>query len=244
MFEKEENPSQKNPRHLQMHWELQTAESVWTVSGRVSHEPDTHVMLFSAGTVQAPHRGGTPVSITTLNLNAMTTDTSRSLGSRWRRWYGARFVLMTFQVKLRSPPTFRVQTLVSGVRKCVCVCVSAGHSAGWRSWREVEPVQSRHPHHHQAPPSAGSFWIFSRQLSTWMLLQLLWFHWFTQIIYQIIDSPDAFMQLLKQVIDLCCCQVDGEPCRLAPSVIHISLRNQANMVQKTKRRTSLPHLNE
>uniref|UniRef100_A0A3Q4MU73 Diacylglycerol kinase n=1 Tax=Neolamprologus brichardi TaxID=32507 RepID=A0A3Q4MU73_NEOBR len=39
-------------------------------------------------------------------------------------------------------------------------------------------------------------------------------------------------------------QVDGEPCRLAPSVIHISLRNQANMVQKTKRRTSIPHLNE
>ncbi|XP_029300392.1 diacylglycerol kinase zeta-like isoform X2 [Cottoperca gobio] len=38
-------------------------------------------------------------------------------------------------------------------------------------------------------------------------------------------------------------QVDGEPCRLAPSVIHISLRNQANMVQKTKQRTSLPHLN-
>uniref|UniRef100_A0A8C2X765 Diacylglycerol kinase n=1 Tax=Cyclopterus lumpus TaxID=8103 RepID=A0A8C2X765_CYCLU len=39
-------------------------------------------------------------------------------------------------------------------------------------------------------------------------------------------------------------QVDGEPCRLAPSVIHISLRNQANMVQKTKRPTSLPHLND
>uniref|UniRef100_A0A3Q3VWG9 Diacylglycerol kinase n=1 Tax=Mola mola TaxID=94237 RepID=A0A3Q3VWG9_MOLML len=39
-------------------------------------------------------------------------------------------------------------------------------------------------------------------------------------------------------------QVDGEPCRLAPSVIHISLRNQANMVQKTKRRTSVPHLND
>ncbi|XP_044044027.1 diacylglycerol kinase zeta-like isoform X5 [Siniperca chuatsi] len=39
-------------------------------------------------------------------------------------------------------------------------------------------------------------------------------------------------------------QVDGEPCRLAPSVINISLRNQANMVQKTKRRTSLPHLND
>ncbi|XP_039997823.1 diacylglycerol kinase zeta-like isoform X2 [Xiphias gladius] len=39
-------------------------------------------------------------------------------------------------------------------------------------------------------------------------------------------------------------QVDGEPCRLAPSVIHISLKNQANMVQKTKRRTSLPHLND
>uniref|UniRef100_A0A673A090 Diacylglycerol kinase n=1 Tax=Sphaeramia orbicularis TaxID=375764 RepID=A0A673A090_9TELE len=38
--------------------------------------------------------------------------------------------------------------------------------------------------------------------------------------------------------------VDGEPCRLAPSVIHISLRNQANMIQKTKRRTSLPHLND
>ncbi|XP_033980001.1 diacylglycerol kinase zeta isoform X2 [Trematomus bernacchii] len=39
-------------------------------------------------------------------------------------------------------------------------------------------------------------------------------------------------------------QVDGEPCRLAPSVITISLRNQANMIQKTKRRTSLPHLND
>uniref|UniRef100_A0A673L3Z0 Diacylglycerol kinase n=1 Tax=Sinocyclocheilus rhinocerous TaxID=307959 RepID=A0A673L3Z0_9TELE len=39
-------------------------------------------------------------------------------------------------------------------------------------------------------------------------------------------------------------QVDGEPCKLAPSVVHISLRNQANMVQKTKRRTSIPLLND
>ncbi|XP_035251993.1 diacylglycerol kinase zeta-like isoform X5 [Anguilla anguilla] len=39
-------------------------------------------------------------------------------------------------------------------------------------------------------------------------------------------------------------QVDGEPCKLAPSVISISLRNQANMVQKTKRRTSIPLLND
>ncbi|XP_056157091.1 diacylglycerol kinase zeta [Lampris incognitus] len=39
-------------------------------------------------------------------------------------------------------------------------------------------------------------------------------------------------------------QVDGEPCRLAPSVIRISLRNQSNMVQKTKRRTPLSHLND
>ncbi|XP_072554476.1 diacylglycerol kinase zeta-like isoform X4 [Paramormyrops kingsleyae] len=39
-------------------------------------------------------------------------------------------------------------------------------------------------------------------------------------------------------------QVDGEPCKLAPSIIHISLRNQANMVQKTKRRTSIPLLND
>uniref|UniRef100_A0A8C2AU02 Diacylglycerol kinase n=1 Tax=Cyprinus carpio TaxID=7962 RepID=A0A8C2AU02_CYPCA len=30
-------------------------------------------------------------------------------------------------------------------------------------------------------------------------------------------------------------QVDGEPCRLAPSTLRISLRNQANMVQKSKR---------
>uniref|UniRef100_A0A671PUF0 Diacylglycerol kinase n=1 Tax=Sinocyclocheilus anshuiensis TaxID=1608454 RepID=A0A671PUF0_9TELE len=37
-------------------------------------------------------------------------------------------------------------------------------------------------------------------------------------------------------------QVDGEPCRLAPSVIRITLRNQANMLQKTKRRISLPQL--
>ncbi|XP_047452906.1 diacylglycerol kinase zeta isoform X3 [Mugil cephalus] len=39
-------------------------------------------------------------------------------------------------------------------------------------------------------------------------------------------------------------QVDGEPCKLAPSIIRISLRNQANMVQKTKRRISMPHLND
>ncbi|XP_076862194.1 diacylglycerol kinase zeta isoform X2 [Brachyhypopomus gauderio] len=39
-------------------------------------------------------------------------------------------------------------------------------------------------------------------------------------------------------------QVDGEPCKLAPSTIHISLRNQANMVQKVKRRTSIPLLND
>ncbi|XP_054826427.1 diacylglycerol kinase zeta isoform X2 [Eublepharis macularius] len=39
-------------------------------------------------------------------------------------------------------------------------------------------------------------------------------------------------------------QVDGEPCKLGPSCIHISLRNQANMVQKTKRRNSMPPLNE
>ncbi|XP_055083499.1 diacylglycerol kinase zeta-like isoform X1 [Periophthalmus magnuspinnatus] len=39
-------------------------------------------------------------------------------------------------------------------------------------------------------------------------------------------------------------QVDGEPCKLCPSVIHISLRNQANMLQKTKKRTSALHLND
>lgn len=39
-------------------------------------------------------------------------------------------------------------------------------------------------------------------------------------------------------------QVDGEPCKLAPSVIRISLRSQANMVQKAKRRISMPHLND
>ncbi|XP_062852491.1 diacylglycerol kinase iota isoform X2 [Trichomycterus rosablanca] len=39
-------------------------------------------------------------------------------------------------------------------------------------------------------------------------------------------------------------QVDGEPCRLAPSTLHITLRNQANMVQKSKRRTSFPLLND
>ncbi|XP_053574966.1 diacylglycerol kinase iota isoform X2 [Bombina bombina] len=39
-------------------------------------------------------------------------------------------------------------------------------------------------------------------------------------------------------------QVDGEPCRLAPSLIRISLRNQANMIQKSKRRTSMPLLND
>ncbi|XP_037317867.1 diacylglycerol kinase iota isoform X3 [Pungitius pungitius] len=39
-------------------------------------------------------------------------------------------------------------------------------------------------------------------------------------------------------------QVDGEPCRLAPSTLRICLRNQANMVQKSKRRTSVPLLND
>ncbi|KAM3919173.1 diacylglycerol kinase zeta isoform 3-T3 [Leptodactylus fuscus] len=39
-------------------------------------------------------------------------------------------------------------------------------------------------------------------------------------------------------------QVDGEPCKLGPSVVKITLRNQANLVQKTKRRTSLPQLND
>ncbi|XP_057710604.1 diacylglycerol kinase iota isoform X5 [Corythoichthys intestinalis] len=42
----------------------------------------------------------------------------------------------------------------------------------------------------------------------------------------------------------CFPQVDGEPCRLAPSTLRISLRNQANMVQKSKRRTSVPLLND
>ncbi|XP_020865314.1 diacylglycerol kinase zeta isoform X3 [Phascolarctos cinereus] len=35
-------------------------------------------------------------------------------------------------------------------------------------------------------------------------------------------------------------QVDGEPCKLAASCIHIALRNQATMVQKAKRRSSVP----
>ncbi|XP_061466853.1 diacylglycerol kinase zeta isoform X1 [Rhineura floridana] len=39
-------------------------------------------------------------------------------------------------------------------------------------------------------------------------------------------------------------QVDGEPCKLGASCIRISLRNQANMVQKTKRRNSMPLLND
>ncbi|XP_053304346.1 diacylglycerol kinase zeta isoform X2 [Spea bombifrons] len=39
-------------------------------------------------------------------------------------------------------------------------------------------------------------------------------------------------------------QVDGEPCKLEPSVVKITLRNQANLVQKTKRRTSVPLLND
>uniref|UniRef100_A0A670Z1S4 Diacylglycerol kinase n=1 Tax=Pseudonaja textilis TaxID=8673 RepID=A0A670Z1S4_PSETE len=39
-------------------------------------------------------------------------------------------------------------------------------------------------------------------------------------------------------------QVDGEPCKLGASCIRISLRNQANMVQKTKRRNSMPVLND
>ncbi|ELT95564.1 hypothetical protein CAPTEDRAFT_165134 [Capitella teleta] len=35
-------------------------------------------------------------------------------------------------------------------------------------------------------------------------------------------------------------QVDGEPCRLQPSIVRIFLQNQANMVQKPKRRGSVP----
>jgi diacylglycerol kinase (ATP) len=39
-------------------------------------------------------------------------------------------------------------------------------------------------------------------------------------------------------------QVDGEPCRLRPSKIHITFRNQANMIAKLKRRGSMPIANE
>ncbi|XP_073397782.1 diacylglycerol kinase zeta isoform X2 [Dendrobates tinctorius] len=39
-------------------------------------------------------------------------------------------------------------------------------------------------------------------------------------------------------------QVDGEPCKLGPSVVKIALRNQANLIQKTKRRTSVTPLND
>ncbi|OWF56082.1 Diacylglycerol kinase zeta [Mizuhopecten yessoensis] len=39
-------------------------------------------------------------------------------------------------------------------------------------------------------------------------------------------------------------QLDGEPCRLSPSTIHISLRNQANMIMKPKRRGSMPIAND
>ncbi|XP_063293951.1 diacylglycerol kinase zeta isoform X4 [Pelobates fuscus] len=39
-------------------------------------------------------------------------------------------------------------------------------------------------------------------------------------------------------------QVDGEPCKLGPSIVKITLRNQANLVQKTKRRTSIPLRND
>ncbi|CAE1273921.1 dgkA [Acanthosepion pharaonis] len=35
-------------------------------------------------------------------------------------------------------------------------------------------------------------------------------------------------------------QVDGEPCKLRPSTIIISLKNRANMIQKCKRRGSVP----
>ena len=39
-------------------------------------------------------------------------------------------------------------------------------------------------------------------------------------------------------------QVDGEPCRLRPSVIQFKLRNQANLIQKPKRRGSMPIAND
>ena len=39
-------------------------------------------------------------------------------------------------------------------------------------------------------------------------------------------------------------QVDGERCRLQPSIVRIYLHNQANMVQKPKRRGSVPIGNE
>ncbi|KAM4617915.1 diacylglycerol kinase zeta isoform 3-T4 [Discoglossus pictus] len=39
-------------------------------------------------------------------------------------------------------------------------------------------------------------------------------------------------------------QVDGEPCKLGPSIVKISLRNQAALVQKTKKRTSVPLFND
>ncbi|XP_067676012.1 diacylglycerol kinase zeta-like isoform X3 [Haliotis asinina] len=39
-------------------------------------------------------------------------------------------------------------------------------------------------------------------------------------------------------------QLDGEPCRLRPSVVSIRFRNQANMIMKPKRRGSMPITND
>ena len=40
------------------------------------------------------------------------------------------------------------------------------------------------------------------------------------------------------------CQVDGEPCRLAPSNIHISLRNRVSMLARVKRRPSANNVSQ
>lgn len=37
-------------------------------------------------------------------------------------------------------------------------------------------------------------------------------------------------------------QVDGEPCRLLPSIIHLQLRNQANLIAKAKSHNQIIHM--
>lgn len=131
--------------------------------------------------------------------------------------------LVSRSTNLPPPPPTTTTTTSNGTSSDgQCSSCPPGGAAGGRPRREAAPVQGGGAHHLQDGACAGGP---AENTSTLCCRSLL---------------PRSHQCVLWVFV----LQVDGEPCRLAPSTLRISLRNQANMVQKSKRRTSVPLLNE
>uniref|UniRef100_A0A3P8X755 Diacylglycerol kinase n=1 Tax=Cynoglossus semilaevis TaxID=244447 RepID=A0A3P8X755_CYNSE len=123
-----------------------------------------------------------------------------------------------------------IRVVVSGHRTlCVCVCVYR-YCAGTVPWG--------HPSEH---------YDFEPQRLDDGFIEVIGFTMTSLATLQVGGHGERLVQCKEVTLTTfksIPMQVDGEPCKLAPSIIHISLRNQANMVQKTKRRINIPHLND